>query len=231
MEYIKPGYFGKVVDADTRRGEFDCKNQVIVENKVSVDYVFFGDSITQMWELAAYFGDSGKCILNRGIGGDRTYYASKRFMADVIQLHPRACVMLMGINDSFDMEYDPWRQEEGMSFLEVLERATENYEQMLSQARKYEISVFACSVLPTDMNFTNSEEQRKDYISALNKNLEKLCKKYNHVYVNYYSHMLQEDGRSVKMDLVLEGLHPNVFGYNIMAKILKDVMRNNGYDI
>ena len=58
-----------------------------------------------------------------------------------------------------------------------------------------------------------------------------LCKKYNHVYVNYYSHMLQEDGRSVKMDLVFEGLHPNVFGYNIVAKILKDIMRNNGYDI
>jgi hypothetical protein len=70
VDIIKPGLFSKQVNADNRRIEFDYKNEVIVSNKIAVDYVFIGDSITHMWELNAYFGKSQRLILNRGIGGD-----------------------------------------------------------------------------------------------------------------------------------------------------------------
>ena len=53
--WIKPGYLSQVFRADERRMEFDCKNQTIIQKECPVDIVFIGDSITQMWELEAYF--------------------------------------------------------------------------------------------------------------------------------------------------------------------------------
>ena len=70
MTIIKPGNFGKNVPADNRRGDFDFGNEQVLYLKRSVDILFIGDSITQLWGHYAYFGT--KCyIVNRGIGGAR----------------------------------------------------------------------------------------------------------------------------------------------------------------
>ena len=63
--WIKPGYLSQVFRADERRMEFDCKNQTIIQKECPVDIVFIGDSITQMWELEAYFHQYHLMILNR----------------------------------------------------------------------------------------------------------------------------------------------------------------------
>ena len=63
------------------------------ENRV----VFFGDSITDIWKLEDYF--PGKPYLNRGIGGQTTPQMLVRFRQDVIDLHPKAVVILAGTND------------------------------------------------------------------------------------------------------------------------------------
>ena len=96
INFVKPGIFTVQAAADSRRVEFDTKNEVIVTNKVPVDFVFIGDSITHAWELNAYFGKMGRLILNRGIGGDTSEYLLRRFEADVLQLKPKYCVMLIG---------------------------------------------------------------------------------------------------------------------------------------
>ena len=49
--------------------------------------VFFGDSITDMWPIAAAF--PGKPYVNRGISGQTTSQMLVRFRADVIALGPR----------------------------------------------------------------------------------------------------------------------------------------------
>ena len=59
--------------------------------------VFFGDSITDMWPLAAAF--PGKPYVNRGISGQTTSQMLVRFRADVIALAPKAVVILAGTND------------------------------------------------------------------------------------------------------------------------------------
>ena len=112
---IDPGFFSKQISADNKRGEFNTKNTIVVENNVDVDFVFMGDSITDNWEINAYLGRSDKVILNRGISGDITEYVLKRFDADVIQLKPKHCILLIGVNDTWDLEYEPWSQTEGIS--------------------------------------------------------------------------------------------------------------------
>ena len=66
------------------------------ENRV----VFFGDSITDNWSKPDYGGFfPGKPYVNRGIGGQTTAQMLLRFRADVVELQPKAVVILAGTND------------------------------------------------------------------------------------------------------------------------------------
>src|SRR6266516_8146239 len=59
--------------------------------------VFFGDSITDIWNIAESF--PGKPYINRGIGGQTTSQMLIRFRQDVINLQPKIVVILAGTND------------------------------------------------------------------------------------------------------------------------------------
>ena len=62
--------------------------------------VFFGDSITDNWSKPDYGGFfPGKPYVNRGIGGQTTAQMLLRFRADVVELQPKAVVILAGTND------------------------------------------------------------------------------------------------------------------------------------
>jgi lysophospholipase L1-like esterase len=62
--------------------------------------VFVGDSITEGWHtLAQDFAGLGIKVVNRGIGGDTTPNLLYRLQPDVLDLHPRALVVLIGTND------------------------------------------------------------------------------------------------------------------------------------
>lgn len=219
--YIKPGYLSQVVRADERRMEFDCKNQIIVQKECPVDVVFIGDSIIQMWELPAYFHKFPLRILNRGIGGDRTGSLFHRFRADVVQLKPKMAVLMAGINDAWDLEFDHWKQEQGRDFDEILNEALCNMEQILQITSKETFQTVLCSILPTCMEWTNHEEERKRYVKAYNKGLKSLANTYEAVFVDFYPAFVEKDGCSLKRGWSLEGLHPNVFGYDKMAEILE----------
>ena len=72
-------------------------SQRVEQDKGSV--VFLGDSITQMW--GDNLGDSfpGMKVANRGISGDTTRGVLIRLKEDVLDLQPRAVVLLIGTND------------------------------------------------------------------------------------------------------------------------------------
>jgi lysophospholipase L1-like esterase len=61
--------------------------------------VFFGDSITQGWGTDFRKSFDGMKLANRGIGGDTTRGMLLRLQEDVLSLHPKAVVLLMGTND------------------------------------------------------------------------------------------------------------------------------------
>lgn len=228
---IDPGLFSKQVAADTKRGEFNYKNAVIVENNVNVDFVFIGDSITDFWEINAYLGASNKIIVNRGIGGDITEFVLKRFDADVIQLKPKHCILMIGVNDAWDLEYDPWSNREGMKVDDVISRAYDNIIQMINKAKTNKINLIVCSILPTNMIFTNKNKERNIYIVEVNKRLRELCEKENLIYVDYYSEFAEDGQIYVKDGLTMEGLHPNTKGYNIMMRILKETLLSNDINL
>src|SRR6185312_10982691 len=61
--------------------------------------VFLGDSITQGWtdNFSSLF--PGMKLANRGISGDTTRGVLIRLQEDVLSLHPRGIVLLIGTND------------------------------------------------------------------------------------------------------------------------------------
>ena len=191
--WIKPGYLSQVFRADERRMEFDCKNQTIIQKECPVDIVFIGDSITQMWELEAYFH----------------------------QYHLMVMIMV-GINDAWDLEFDPWKREPVRETEDVLQEALFNMEQVLKKASMEEFQTVVCSILPTNMAWTNHEAERKKYVRSYNEGMKELTCRYGLKFIDYYPYFVDRDGESLQLELSLEGLHPNVFGYDKMAEILEN---------
>jgi acyl-CoA thioesterase I len=180
------------------------------ENRV----VFFGDSITDIWKLEDYF--PGKPYLNRGIGGQTTPQMLVRFRQDVIDLHPKAVVILAGTNDIAGNT--------GPMSLQTIEA---NYASLAELARAHGIRVIFSSVLPVH-NYTPKAQdfyaQRSpEKILELNRWLKDYSAANGHVYLDYFSSMVDEKGL-LRRDLADDGLHPNPAGYKIMAPLAEAVI-------
>ncbi len=168
---------------------------------------FMGDSITEVWKLAEYF--PGKPYINRGIGGQTTPQMLIRFRPDIIALRPKVVVILAGTNDI------AWNT--GPMTLDMIE---DNYASMAELARANGIKVVFASVLPIhDYGKTKQSERRPpDQIIKLNQWLKNYCTANGHVYLDYYSKMVDEKDM-LKADLANDGLHPNAEGYRMMAPL------------
>lgn len=81
--YTRLEYFSEDVAADKNRKEFDIKNHTLCYTNQRPDFLFIGDSITEYWELNAYFRNSDQLIINRGIAGEdvlKEYYGIPRII-------------------------------------------------------------------------------------------------------------------------------------------------------
>ena len=179
------------------------------ENRV----VFFGDSITDFWPLDESF--PGKPYINRGIGGQTTPQMLVRFRQDVVDLQPKAVIILAGTNDIA-----------GNSGPMRLEDIEENYASMAELARAHGMQVIYSSVLPVH-NYTKDSkelfaERSPGKILALNAWLKGYCAAAAGacVYLDYFSAMVDKKGL-MKKELAEDGLHPNAAGYKIMAALVE----------
>ncbi len=171
--------------------------------------VFFGDSITDMWNLAEYF--PGQPYINRGISGQTTPQMLLRFRQDVIALGPKVVVILAGTNDIAGNT--------GPMSLEDIEA---NYASMAELAKANSIHVVFASILPVHNYTPDSQDlfaQRSPQkIVELNRWLKSYSAEHGDVYLDYFSAMVDEKGL-LKRDLAEDGLHPNRAGYSIMAPL------------
>jgi lysophospholipase L1-like esterase len=175
------------------------------ENRV----VFFGDSITDLWKLEESF--PGKPYINRGIGGQTTSQMLVRFRQDVIDLQPKAVVILAGTNDIAGNT--------GPISNEDIEA---NFASLAELARAHKIRVIYSSVLPVHDYTPQSKDffaQRPpERILEVNRWLKDYCSANNLVYLDYFAAMA--DGKGLlKRELSQDGLHPNQAGFAIMAPL------------
>lgn len=177
------------------------------ENRV----VFFGDSITDGWHLVEYFPD--KPYVNRGISGQTTAQMLVRFREDVVDLQPKAVIILAGTNDIA-----------GNTGPMSVEEIEANYATIAELARAHNIKVIYSSVLPvhqyTERASDMFTQRPPEKILALNQWLKGYCSTPANgcTYLDYFSAMVDDKGY-MKKELADDGLHPNAAGYKVMAPL------------
>lgn len=179
------------------------------ENRI----IFMGNSITEGWleHYPEFFAD--KPYINRGISGQTTPQMLARFRQDVIDLQPKAVVILAGTNDIAEN-----------SGPITLPQIAGNIFAMAEMARMYGIEVLLCSVLPAADYPWRPGLQPAGKIEQLNRMLKDYAEKHSLMWVDYYSAM--NDGKGgLRSDLTYDGVHPNRKGYEVMSEILEQALQ------
>lgn len=171
------------------------------ENRI----VFMGDSITQGWHLADSF--PGKPYINRGISGQTTPQMVLRFHQDVVNLKPKAVIILAGTNDLA-----------GNTGPMTPEETENNIAAMAEIASSNGIKVILCSILPAfDFPWAPGLEPAPKVV-AINRWIKAYAAQKGHLYVDYYSAMKDARG-GLPPTLSHDGVHPLPAGYAVMAPL------------
>ncbi|RCW49003.1 GDSL-type esterase/lipase family protein [Paenibacillus prosopidis] len=222
---IRPEHSGTVYSGE-RRAELDLHNEALLYHQVPVDFVFIGDSITHFWDVHTHFNQSGMKIVNRGIGGDTSSAVLKRFDADVIQLKPQYAVIKIGINDTWTL--DAQNPLDRLNAEQIEPTIVTNIVEMVRIAREHRIIPILCSILPNGMTNHDSMEIRNRLIRRINEQLNAYCSRNNLIYVDYHKRMCEPDGLTLRSELTYDGLHLDIFGYNVLAKVLQGELSRHG---
>ena len=173
--------------------------------------VFMGNSITQGWSHfnASFFKNNP--FVNRGIGGQTSPQMLVRFRTDVVNLNPKAVVIMAGTNDIA-----------GNTGLISIENTAENIFSMAEIAMANNITVYICSVLPAIEFLWSPGLEPASKIVKLNSILKSYCEENGLTYVDYYAAMVDADGglKVPEYTAANDLSHPNLEGYKVMEEII-----------
>ncbi|WP_243732438.1 GDSL-type esterase/lipase family protein [Pedobacter metabolipauper] len=175
--------------------------------------VFLGSSIFENWtqHMPDFF--KNKNYINRGIGGQISPQLLIRFRQDVIDLHPKAVIILAGSNDI-----------SGSTGHITNEVILNNIKSMAELAKLNGIKVILCAYVPV-FKYPWREEiiDAPGKIISLNQEIEKYAKLNKLVLLDFF-HPLVDEKNGQKAELTLDGVHPNAAGYKIMAKVTEEAI-------
>ena len=172
-----------------------------------------GNSITDNW----YRMDSTFFLthnyLGRGISGQTSSEMLVRFRTDVINLKPKAVVILAGTNDV--------AQNNGYI---ALENVLGNIISMTELAKAHNIRVLLCSITPAyDFGWRHGLEPAQK-IAKLNSMIKDYALKHKITYVDYYSKLVDDRG-GLPEKFSKDGVHPTIEGYKIMEDIVVKALK------
>jgi len=193
--------------------QFGKYAQTNKEVKQPVNVVFMGNSITEGW----YYNDpdffKNNNYVGRGISGQVTSQMLTRFRADVINLKPKAVVILAGINDiALNNGYIS------------IEHVFDNIISMRELAKANKIKVVLCSVLPANYFPWREELNPVDAVTKLNEMIKTYAHKNHIPYVDYYNAMVDEkSGLDIRYQH--DEVHPNLAGYKLMEEVVQKELK------
>ena len=125
-----------------------------------IDVAFLGDSLTDGYDLAAYYPDL--LVSNRGIGGDTTFDLEGRMQVSLYDLKPKVAVMLIGANN--------------------MDAMFENYEALL---RGFRENVPDTKIILLSLTSMGNEWGKNNQLAAYNNvKIKWLAEKYGYEYVD-----------------------------------------------
>lgn len=175
--------------------------------------VFLGDSITDYWkdDLGGHF--PGLKIANRGIAGDTTRGVLIRLPEDVLALHPRAVVLLIGTND-LDEKATP-------------EMAAENLKLILAALKQSDphLPIVLCQVFPSSA----TKNRPADKIRRLNELYAAAVKGDPQITLLETWPLFADAAGDAPPAEFPDLLHPNTIGYAKWAAALRPILATLGF--
>ncbi|BAY24109.1 GDSL-like lipase/acylhydrolase domain containing protein [Calothrix sp. NIES-2100] len=175
--------------------------------------VFFGDSITEGFKQDKAF--PGLKTANRGISGDLARNISYRLNEDVIAVHPKAVILLIGCNDSKD-----GRPAE--KIVADLRTAVETIHATLPDT-----TVIISRLMPRAPRPEQPQEAKflPGAILKINKLIDAMPAQLPWLRLaDPFTPMAQADGMPIRKFFV-DGVHPNSAGYAKFTEALTPVLR------
>ncbi len=171
-----------------------------------------GNSITIGWlNLRPEFFE-GKSYVNRGISGQTTPQMLLRFRQDVIDLHPKVVVLLAGTNDIA-----------GNTGPSTLAMIMDNFKGMAEIAKANNIKVILSSTLPAYDYPWKPGMEPAGKIIELNTMLKAYAEANGHIYLDYFSAMVDERNGLPKK-YAEDEVHPTVEGYKVMEPLVESAI-------
>jgi lysophospholipase L1-like esterase len=197
---------------------YNKKNKVDVkiEYRNDENIVFYGDSITNKYEIENFF--PANKIINSGISGDEASDLIERIENDVYKYNPSKVFILIGIND---LNHNVDKEEILNNIQEIITGIKIN--------RKY-TKIYVESIYPINKDYMDekgygfNEELDNDDIIEFNKKIEELCNKNNITYIDVYDSLLDEEG-NLNKEYSKEGLHLNDVGYLKVSETLSEYIK------
>lgn len=187
---------------------FKADNEQIKASGNYPDVVFMGNSITENWAYyhPNFFSDNNFC--GRGISGQTSSQMLVRFTADVVELHPKAVVIMAGTNDVAHNDF----------YVEP-EKVVENIIAMCNLAKANGIipiisSIPPCSEFPWRKEILNPGQT----IVNIDKSLKEYADKNGIIYVDYHA-VLADENLGLPKTLSGDGCHPNPDTYFTMEEM------------
>ena len=174
--------------------------------------VFLGDSITQGWGLGLGAVFPGVKVANRGISGDTTRGLLIRLKEDVLDLNPRAVVILIGTND-LDEQATP-------------ETIDSDFRLLIAalKAHNPKMPIIACLVMPSSVAMRRPVEDIKK-INALR--LASIKGDPQIIPLDTWTLFAEKTGEPIR-DEFPDVLHPNDYGYIKFAAALRPIFATLG---
>ena len=173
--------------------------------------VFYGDSITEMYDLENAF--PGLLIYNRAISGDRVPHMVERLESNVFELKPKTLVFLGGANDLRD-GVDP--EVIANNIFQIIDKSRKNY----PNTKIIVQSVYPCNYTKSFCGKNLCKNMTIEATMELNRYIKEICERENVIYLDVFSHLADENNQ-LKADLSIDGIHINDKAYEIVTNLLK----------
>jgi lysophospholipase L1-like esterase len=172
-----------------------------------------GDSLTEGWPNVAHDFE-GAPVANLGIGGDVSRGLLFRFEEDVLALHPRAIVMLIGINDLTGLQ----SASETLANIRAIVR--------LRDAHSPRVPMVLCTVPPSSNAKAPVDERQR---TLLNQGIRAMLSPENRLFVvDLFAATAAGDGMPELRYFSADHLHLSVEGYARWKEILLPALRSIG---
>ena len=194
---------------------YKADNERIIASGNYPEVVFMGNSITDNW---AYFHPdffSSHNFCGRGIGGQTSAQMLVRFTADVIDLQPKAVVIMAGTNDVAHNDY--WVDPDGVvaNIVAMCDLAIANGIIPIIS------SIPPCSEFPWRKEIKNPGQT----IVEINHVLKTYAEMNGLMYVDYHS-ALADENLGLPQTLSGDGCHPNPDTYFTMEDMVMEAIQN-----